>query len=51
MIKDVFQQNKETIDPKEFYQKLAMLTDTKNLTDFLNPGVSFIISNDDARKI
>ena len=49
MVKEVFQNSKQQENTKELYNKLALLTNTNKLTDFLNPGESFIISNDQAK--
>ena len=38
-------------DPKEMYTKLALLTNTNKKTDFINPGESFIISNQQAKQL
>ena len=46
MIKEVYRNNKDNYNPKEMYSKLALLTNTGKMTDFLNPGVSFIITNE-----
>ena len=51
MIKKVFRNNKEKTDTKEVYLKLSQLTNTNKMTDILNPGESFIISNEEAKGI
>ena len=33
------------------YAKLTLLTNTNKMTEILNPGESFIISNEEAKKI
>ena len=45
MIKEVFRNNRKNFNPKEMYSKLVLLTNTSKMTDFLNPGVSFVITN------
>ena len=48
MIKQIFRDNKGEADTKEMYNKITTLADIKEITDFITPGESFIISNDQA---
>ena len=45
MINEIYKNDKKNFDAKEMYSKLALLTNTNKMTDILNPGESFIISN------
>ena len=51
MIKEIFRNKKLEDNTKEMYSKLAMLTNTRRMTDMLNPGESFIISNNEAIQV
>ena len=51
MITEVYKNNKTNFNPKAMYSKLALMANTNKLTDFLNPGTSFMITNEQAKQI
>ena len=51
MVENIFRDNKGENDTKEMYSNITALTDIKQLTEFITPGESFIISNDQAKQI
>ena len=51
MIEETFHHKPNKNNIKLTYQKLAMLTDTNKLTNFIKPGESFIISTQEAKEV
>ena len=50
MIKEIFQK-KEQRDTKPMYDKIKLLVKAQQKTNFIKPGESHIISNDEWQKI
>ena len=46
MVHRTFRNEKGESDTKEMYARITSLAETKQITDFITPGESFIISND-----
>ena len=51
MVKQVFQDEKGENNSKNMYEKIVALADVRQLTDFVNPGETFIISNKQAKEV
>ena len=49
MIKQIFQDVKGEHNTKEMYKRVTNLADVKQVTDFITPGESFIIANEEAK--
>ena len=51
MVRQVFQNEKGESDTKEMYARITALAEVKQITDFITPGESFIISNEQAKAV
>ena len=46
MVQKIFRNEKGETDTKEMYARITALEETKQITEFITPGESFIISNE-----
>ena len=51
MVKQTFQDSKGENNTKNMYEKITALAEVKQITEFITPGESFIISNEEAKAI
>ena len=51
MVKQTFRNEKGETDTKEMYARIMALAEIKQITDFITPGESFIISNEQAKEV
>ena len=46
MVRQTFRNDKGETDTKEMYARITALAEVKQITEFITPGESFIISNE-----
>ena len=51
MVKQTFRNEKGETDTKEMYARITALSEIKQITEFITPGESFIISNEQAKAV
>ena len=51
MVKQTFRKAKGDSNSKEMYAKITALAESSQITDFITPGESFIIPNDQAKEV
>ena len=51
MVQNTFRDEKGTKDTKEMYARITALAEVNQMTDFITPGESFIISNEEAKQV
>ena len=51
MVRQTFKNDKGETDTKEMYARITALAEVKQITEFITPGESFIISNEQAKAV